>query len=126
MGADDFLRHPVDRTKLLARVGSFLRLKRRTGELERAESVLFSLARSIEGKDRYTHGHCERLEEYLARLGEQLELPEDQITTLRRAGIVHDLGKIAVPNAILLEAGRLRRMDNHPPASRGWRAHLCR
>jgi putative two-component system response regulator len=106
-GADDFLSRPVDRTELLARVRSLLRLKYRTDELERAESVLFSLARSIEGKDPYTHGHCERLAEYSARLGEQLGLPEDQIVALRRAGIVHDVGKIGVPDAILLKPGRL-------------------
>src|ERR1700720_3526682 len=107
VGADDFLTRPVDRTELLARVRSLLKLKQRTDELERAESVLFSLARGIEGKDPYTHGHCERLAEYSARLGEQLGLSEDQITALRRAGIVHDVGKIAVPDAILLKPGRL-------------------
>jgi putative two-component system response regulator len=107
VGADDFLTRPVDRTELLARVRSLLKLKQRTDELERAESVLFSLARSIEGKDPYTHGHCERLAEYSARLGEQLELSEDQITALRRGGVVHDVGKIAVPDAILLKPGRL-------------------
>ena len=107
VGADDFLTRPVDRTELLARVKSLLKLKYRTDELERAESVLFSLAQSIEAKDPYTHGHCERLAEYSARLGEQLTLPEDQITALRRAGIVHDVGKIAVPDAILLKPGRL-------------------
>src|SRR5467141_2177569 len=107
VGADEFLSRPVDRTELLARVRSLLKLKLRTDELERAESVLFSLARSIEGKDPYTHGHCERLAEYSARLGEQLGLLEDEITALRRAGIVHDVGKIAVPDAILLKPGRL-------------------
>ncbi len=107
VGADDFLTRPVDKIELLARVRSLLTLKQRTDELERAESVLFSLARSIEGKDPYTHGHCERLADYSARLGRQLGLPEDQITALRRAGIVHDVGKIAVPDAILLKPGRL-------------------
>jgi putative two-component system response regulator len=107
VGADDFLTRPVDKIELLARVRSLLALKQRTDELERAESVLFSLARSIEGKDPYTHGHCERLADYSARLGRQLGLPEDQITALRRAGIVHDVGKIAVPDAILLKPGRL-------------------
>jgi putative two-component system response regulator len=106
-GADDFLSRPVDRTELLARTRSLLKLKQRTDELERAESVLFSLARSIEGKDPYTHGHCERLCEYSARLGQQLKLPEGQIIALRRAGIVHDVGKIAVPDAILLKPGSL-------------------
>ena len=107
VGADDFLSRPVDRTELLARVGSLLKLKQRTDELERAESVLFSLARSIEGKDPYTHGHCERLAEYSARLGEHLQLPEEQLIALRRAGVVHDVGKIAVPDSILLKPGRL-------------------
>src|SRR6202521_2595331 len=103
VGADDFLSRPVDRTELLARVRSLLRLKQRTDELERAESVLFSLARSIEGKDPYTHGHCERLSEGSTRLGAHLGLAENQINALRRGGVVHDVGKIAVPDAILLK-----------------------
>ncbi len=107
VGADDFLSRPVDRTELLARVRSLLKLKQRTDELERAESVLFTLARSIEGKDPYTHGHCERLSEYSARLGEHLGLAEEQLIALRRAGVVHDVGKIAVPDAILLKPGAL-------------------
>src|ERR1700734_2318902 len=106
-GADDFLTRPVDRTELLARVRSLLRLKLRTDELERAESVLFTLARSIEGKDPYTHGHCERLSEGSTRLGAHLGLAEDEVTALRRAGVVHDIGKVAVPDAILLKPGKL-------------------
>src|SRR5450755_805152 len=110
-GADDFLTRPVDRAELLARVGSLLKLKHRTDELERAESVLFTLAQSIEGKDPYTHGHCERLSDYSARLGEHLGLAEDQIVALRRAGIVHDVGKVAVPDAILLKPGKLTELE---------------
>ena len=107
VGADGFLSKPVDHSELLAHVRSLLSLKAYTDELERAESVLFALARSIEGKDPYTEGHCERLSGYSARLGERIGLAEDQILALRRAGTVHDIGKVAVPDAILLKPGRL-------------------
>lgn len=118
-GADDFLSKPIERTELLARVRSLLNLKAHTDELERAESVLFALARSIEGKDPYTEGHCERLSDYAIRLGQRIGLPQEQITALRRAGVVHDVGKVAVPDAILLKPGRLTEeewkvMREHP------------
>ena len=110
-GADDFINKPVQRETLLARVRSLLRLKAFTDELERAEAVLFALARSIEGKDPYTQGHCERLADYSARLGERMGLPEEHIRALRRAGIVHDIGKVAVPDSILLKPSRLSRSE---------------
>ncbi len=118
-GADDFLTRPVDRSELLARVTSLLHIKAYTDELERAEAVLFALARSIEGKDPYTQGHCERLAHYAAILGESLSLPQDQITALKRAGVVHDIGKVAVPDAILLKPTQLTEaewkiMEEHP------------
>lgn len=106
-GADDFLNKPVDMSELLARVRSLLSLKAYTDELERAESVLMALAHSIEGKDPYTEGHCERLSHYSAALGERIGLPIEQLIALRRAGIVHDVGKVAVPDAILLKPGPL-------------------
>ena len=110
-GADDFLTKPVEREQLLARVRSLLRQKAYTDELERAESVLFALARSIEGKDPYTEGHCERLADYSGRLAEYMGLPANQIKALRRAGIVHDIGKVAVPDSILLKPAKLTRTE---------------
>src|SRR5271156_1962563 len=106
-GADDFLSKPIDFNELLARCRSLLRLKQITDELENAESVLFSLAYSIEARDPYTRGHCERLAAMSARLGERVGLPEEYLKALRRAGIVHDIGKVAVPDSILLKPGPL-------------------
>jgi putative two-component system response regulator len=118
-GADDLLSKPIDFNELLARSRSLLRLKQFTDELENAEAVLFSLAYSIEARDPYTRGHCERLAEMSARLAEKLGLSEEHIKALRRAGIVHDIGKVVVPDAILLKPGPLTEeetavMRKHP------------
>ena len=106
-GADDFLSKPINREELLARVRSLLRLKQFTDELESAETVLSSLALSIEAKDPYTEGHCDRLSKYSVALAERLNLPEELRVALRRAGTVHDIGKVAVPEHILLKPGPL-------------------
>ena len=106
-GADDFLNKPVNKHELLARVHSLLRLKQFTDELDNAEAVLFSLALSIEAKDPYTEGHCDRLSKYSVALGEKLGLSEDLRVALRRGGLVHDIGKLAVPESILLKPGPL-------------------
>jgi putative two-component system response regulator len=118
-GADDFIHKPLHREELLARVRSLLRLKRFTDELESAETVLFTLARSIEAKDPYTVGHCDRLSRYSVALAERLGLSHDQRIALRRAGIVHDIGKVAVPEHILLKPGPLNEaeravIETHP------------
>src|SRR5437588_5339130 len=76
-GADDFLNKPVRKEELLARVKSLVRIKRFTDELESAETVVFTLAASIEAKDPYTEGHCERLSRYSVVLGERLGLSEE-------------------------------------------------
>lgn len=118
-GADDFLVKPVNPAELRARIRSLLRLKAYTDELEHAEAVLCSLGRSIEAKDPYTEGHCERLAAYAVALGQVLGLGEEELTALRRGGFLHDLGKVAVPETILLKNGPLTPqeravMQRHP------------
>jgi putative two-component system response regulator len=118
-GADDFLSKPVNKHELLARVHSLVRLKHFTDDLESAETVLFSLALSIEAKDPCTEGHCARLSKYSVALADKLGVPDDLKVALRRAGIVHDVGKVAVPDHILLKPGPLdpeewKIMKQHP------------
>jgi len=106
-GADDFLSRPVNKHELLARVHSLLRLKQFTDELDNAETVLFSLALSIEAKDPYTEAPCDRLSKYSVALGEKLGLSQELRVALRRGGLVHDIGKLSVPESILLKPGPL-------------------
>ena len=106
-GADDFLTKPFDNEELKARVASLLRLKRYTDELESAESVILSLAMTVEARDAYTDGHCQRLARYATALGGALGLAEDELAALHRGGYLHDVGKIAIPDGILQKAGKL-------------------
>ena len=118
-GADDFLAKPFSPAELRARIRVLLRTKAFTDELEHAEAVLWTLARSIEAKDPYTEGHCERLAACAVAVGRVLRLDEEDLTALRRGGYLHDLGKVAVPEAILLKPGPLTQpqrqvMQQHP------------
>lgn len=118
-GADDFLNKPIFAEELFARVKSLLKLKEFTDELETAESVLCTLGLSVESRDPYTEGHCERLARHASDLGRHLGLDEESLVALRRGGYLHDLGKIAVPDEILkkganLTPGEWQIMKQHP------------
>jgi putative two-component system response regulator len=106
-GADDFLSKPIFPEELFARVKSLIKLKEFTDELETAESVLCTLGLSVESRDPYTEGHCERLAQNASSLGRHLLLDEEEIVALRRGGYLHDLGKIAVPDEILKKGADL-------------------
>jgi putative two-component system response regulator len=118
-GADEFLSKPIYPEELFARVRSLLKLKEFTDELENVENVLFALALSVEARDPYTEGHCDRLSRYSADLGRHLGLDEDSIVALRRGGTLHDLGKIVIPDEILKKGSHLtpeewKMMRQHP------------
>jgi putative two-component system response regulator len=110
-GADDFLTKPFVVAELKARVRSLARLKRYTDELDSADAVILSLARTIEARDPYTSGHCERLARYATALGAHLGFGDDQLVALHRGGFLHDVGKIGIPDAVLLKRGPLDPAD---------------
>ena len=118
-GADDFMSKPVDRVELVARVRSALRLKAVYDTLDSAEHVIFSLAAAVEAKDSYTERHTHRVADTARMIGERLGLPERAKEALYRGGIIHDIGKIGVPDHILqkpgpLDSEELRTMQAHP------------
>jgi putative nucleotidyltransferase with HDIG domain len=75
-------------------------------ELERVE-VLASLAAAIEAKDRDTHGHTVRVAETAVAIGRELSLPNPELLLIAHAGLLHDIGKLEVPDEILTKAGPL-------------------
>ena len=106
-GADEFLSKPVQGIELIARVRSLLNLKHFTDDLERAGDIIVALALAIEGRDPYIKGHCERLSGYSTRLAKRIGLDSEHIEACRIGGFVHDIGKIIVPDAVLMKSSKL-------------------
>jgi len=110
-GADDFLSKPVSQAELKARVRSLLERKRLTDELERAELMLKEAAQLVAARDGYTAGHCERVARYAAELSRRVGLAEPDVEVAEKGGFLHDLGKIGVPDAVLLKPGPLNKAE---------------
>ncbi|WP_414552126.1 HD domain-containing phosphohydrolase [Anabaena sp. CCY 0017] len=111
VGADDFLSKPFDRVELTARVKSLVRQKRLNEDLDHAEKVLFSIARAIESRDPNTGDHCERLVKLGQAFGEYLNLSRYKIRDLMWGGYLHDIGKVGIPDGVLLKQGKLTPED---------------
>ncbi|MFN8504843.1 HD domain-containing phosphohydrolase [Kouleothrix sp.] len=118
-GADDFLTKPFEQSILRARIRSQLRLKRLTDQLEHTEKVIFMLAAAVEAKDAYTEGHLRRLRAYSEHLALAYGLAPSEVRAVRYGGILHDIGKIGVDEAIIRKPGPLTpeetaQMRRHP------------
>ncbi len=126
-GVTDFIAKPFSAEELAARVRALLELKFVTDALEDAEQVIVLLARTIDARDRYTYGHSARVSLYAGLLGERIGLAGRALATVRRGGLFHDFGKIAVRDAVLLKPAKLTteeyaEIKRHPTEGR----HLLR
>jgi putative two-component system response regulator len=126
-GADDFLFLPINRMELIARVRSLLRLRLFFRDLEDHQSVILSLASTLDAKDQDSRGHSDRIGALAAKLGRSLGLDEHACAALRTAGQVHDIGKVGLPERLLHPGGPLSAADQaliqgHPVASE----RICR
>jgi putative two-component system response regulator len=126
-GADDFLSYPLNRLELVTRIRSLLRIRDYHSDLEQSQDVICALALAIEAKDVYTRGHSQRVGDlayaFSLHLGMNLPIAE----RIRTAGLLHDIGKIAVPEALLNKKGPLTREEflrviDHPVIG----AEICR
>lgn len=118
-GVFDFIRNPHDTEELIIRIELAAQKKRKADQFDNVESVLFALARMVEAKDENTGDHCSRLQHTANVFGQALGLEENELIALRRGAILHDIGKLGIPDNILLKDGSLTEeewviMRQHP------------
>lgn len=108
-GADDFINYPLNRLELVTRIHSLLRITEYHADLEQTQNVICALALALEAKDRYTRGHSQRVGDLARKFALHVGLRVEDAERIRTAGLLHDIGKIAVPETLLNKNGPLTR-----------------
>jgi putative two-component system response regulator len=125
-GAKDFVNKPFHTDEVLLRIRTLLetrflylqiqsqnqmleaKVRERTRELEAAQiEIIERLARAAEFRDDNTGQHTERVGQMAALIARQIGMPDAQVSLIRRAAPLHDVGKIGIPDAVLLKLGKL-------------------
>jgi putative two-component system response regulator len=110
-GADDFIAYPLNRLELITRIRSLLRIKDYHADLEQTHNVICALALALEAKDQYTRGHSQRVGDLARAFALHLGMGDAAGDRVRIAGLLHDIGKIAVPESLLNKQGPLTREE---------------
>ena len=110
-GADDFISHPFNRLELVTRIQSLLRISEFHADLEQTQNVICALALALEAKDRYTRGHSQRVGDLARTFALHVGMAPADAERIRIAGLLHDIGKIAVPERLLNKQGPLTREE---------------
>jgi len=106
-GADDCIDADASPREIELRLEKALRQKHATDTLEDSSAIIMSLANAVEGKDEYTLGHVDRVSAYAVEMGRRLGCDAADLAALKLGGVVHDLGKVSVPDHILKKPGKL-------------------
>ena len=118
-GADDYVVRPLERATVLGLVRAQLRIRHLNDRLQELEGVVVSLARAADDRDQGTAGMSERVAHWALSLGMGLGLPEDDLTLLYKAALLHDVGSLGIPVNIFAKRGPLdeqefRQVMEHP------------
>ncbi|MBI5417128.1 response regulator [Candidatus Poribacteria bacterium] len=106
-GARRYMVKPIDKIELLAEIKHLIKEKHLNDHLESIENVIASLANNIEKRDAYTQGHTDRVANYAYDLAKQFHMPQEELDIIKTGGILHDIGKVGIPDAVLKKPGRL-------------------
>jgi len=119
MGANDVITLPSHPDTFIARIKNQIRIKKLMDEMEKVENILFSITKIVEARDPYTKGHSHRVTSYACEIGIHLGLKRQELDVLKKGALLHDIGKVAIPDAILRKRGSLSQkeeevMKQHP------------
>lgn len=106
-GADDVAVTPVARATLLTLVSAQLRIARLKSQINELEAIVVTLARAVEDRDHSSAGLAEKVAHWAMQLGTAIGLPDEQLTFLYKAALLHDVGTLSVPVGVLAKEGRL-------------------
>jgi putative two-component system response regulator len=110
-GADDFISKPFDTAELIMKIKSLLKVKSLNDELDHSENIIMTLAVAMEARDPYTKGHSSRVSKLSADFVLYLALPEKDRQEMKKAGILHDIGKICLSESLLRKPGPLTKEE---------------